>query len=117
MDGRDFDGSRITVEFSRGVSCLILYFQALAIVICMDECFAKVTDILCLCDRHLVVLGIMIVEAHLLDLDAVLTAVLTVIGLETAQQGTGRTSVTVVENEDTLRETAKTVPRSLGIIS
>jgi hypothetical protein len=39
-----------------------------------------------------------------------------VIGLVTAQQGTGRTSVTVVEREDTLRETAKTAPRSLGAV-
>lgn len=60
------------------------------------------------------VLEIMIAEVHLLDLVAVLTVVLTVIGLVTAQQGTGRTSVTVVEREDTLRETAKTAPRSLG---
>lgn len=66
-------------------------------------------------DRHLVVLGTMTVEDHLLDLAVVLTAVLTAIGLETAQQGTGRTSATVVEREDTLRGIAKTVPRSSGI--
>ena len=60
-------------------------------------------------------LGIMTAEAHLLDQVAALTVVLTVIGLETALQETGRTSVTAVVKEDTLRETAKTVPRSSGI--
>ena len=54
-------------------------------------------------------LGIMVVEVHLLVLDAVLTAVSMVIGLGTAQQGTGRTNVTAVVKEDTLRETARTV--------
>ena len=54
-------------------------------------------------------LGIMVVEVHLLVLDAVLTAVSMVIGLGTAQQETGRTNVTAVVKEDTLRETARTV--------
>lgn len=116
LDGRDFDGSRITVEFSRGVSCLALYFQGLSFFYMYGWMYLPNSwkSILCLYDRHLVVLGIMIAEAHLLELVAVLTVVLMVIGLETAQQGTGRTSVTVVVREDTLRETAKTAPRSLG---
>lgn len=60
-------------------------------------------------EGHLVVLGTMVVEVHLLVLVAALTVVLMVIGLETAQQETGRTNVTAVVKEDTLRETAKTV--------
>lgn len=55
------------------------------------------------------VLGIMVAEAHLLVLVAVLIVVLMVIGPETAQQETGRINATAVEKEDTLRETAKTV--------
>ena len=54
-------------------------------------------------------LGIMVVEVHLLVLGAVLTAVSMVIGLGTAQLETGRTNVTAVVKEDTLRETARTV--------
>ena len=60
-------------------------------------------------DRHLVVLGTVVAEVPLLVRVAVLTAVLMVIGLETAQQVTGRTNVTAVVKEDTLRETARTV--------
>lgn len=55
------------------------------------------------------VLGIMVVEVHLRDLVGVSIAVLMDIGLETAQQETGKISVTAVEKEDTLREIAKTV--------
>ena len=80
----------------------------------MDETSMEVASLWSFPEGHLVALGIMTAEAHLLVQVAALTVVLTVIGLETALQGTGRTSVTAVGREVTLRETAKTVPRSSG---
>jgi len=80
----------------------------------MEETLTEVASPWSFQEGHLVALGIMTAEAHLLDQVAALTVVLTVIGLETALQETGRTSVTAVVKEDTLRETAKTVPRSSG---
>ena len=68
-----------------------------------------VASLLRLQEGHLVVLGTVVAEVPLLVRVAVLTAVLMVIGLETAQQVTGRTNVTAVVKEDTLRETARTV--------
>lgn len=78
----------------------------------MDETSMEVASLWRLPEGHLVVLGtlgIMVVEVHLLVLGAVLTAVSMVIGLGTAQLETGRTNVTAVVKEDTLRETARTV--------
>lgn len=72
--------------------------------------FCKYHEII---DRRLVVLVILVTmvveEVHLLVLVAVSTVVLMAIGPETAQQETGRTNVTVVGKEVTLRGTAKTV--------
>ena len=78
----------------------------------MDETLMEVASLWRLPEGHHVApvtLGIMVVEVHHLVLVAVLTVVSMVIGLETAQQEIGRTNVTAVVKEDTLRETARTV--------
>lgn len=57
-----------------------------------------------------------VAEVHLLDLVAVSIVVLMVTGLETAQLETGRTNVIAVGKRDILREIARTVPRSSGVV-
>ena len=52
------------------------------------------------------------VEVHLLDLDAALIVELMAIGPGIAKLETGRTSVTAVETEVILNETARIVQRS-----
>lgn len=60
----------------------------------------------------LVAQGTTVGEGHLLVQDGALTVVLMGTGLEIARLVTGKTSVTAVGRGATLKETARTVPRT-----